>query len=39
MVRICAGVKGDHGGASFLCSWSDRGELENRAQRKKKEWG
>jgi hypothetical protein len=38
-VRIRAGVKEDHGGASFLCSWSDGGKLEERAQRKKKEWG
>jgi hypothetical protein len=38
-VRISAGVKEDHGGASSLGGWSDGGELEEEAQRKKKEWG
>jgi hypothetical protein len=38
-VRIGAGVKEDHGGASSLFSCSDGGKLEVRRQRKKKEWG
>jgi hypothetical protein len=29
----------DHGGASSLFSWSDGGEPEEKAQRKKEEWG
>jgi hypothetical protein len=39
MVRIGAGVKEDHGGAGSLFGWSNGGELEEKAQRKKKEWG
>jgi hypothetical protein len=38
-MRIGAGVKEDHGGASSLFGWSDGGELEEKTQRKKKEWG
>jgi hypothetical protein len=38
-VRIGADVKEDQGGASSLFGWSDGGELEEKAQRKKKEWG
>jgi hypothetical protein len=38
-VRIGAGVKEDHGGASSLLGCSDEGELEEEVQRKKKERG
>jgi hypothetical protein len=37
-VRVGASVKEDHGGASSLGTWSDGGELGEKAQRKKKEW-
>jgi hypothetical protein len=39
MVRIGASMKEDRGGASSLFGWSDGGELEEKSQRKKKEWG
>jgi hypothetical protein len=38
-MRIGAGVKEDHGGASSLFGCSDGGELEEKVQRKKEEWG
>jgi hypothetical protein len=38
-MRIGAGGKENHSGASSLFGWSDGGEPEEKAQRKKKEWG
>jgi hypothetical protein len=38
-VRISAGVKENHDGASSLSGHSDGEELEERMQRNKKEWG
>jgi hypothetical protein len=38
-VRIGAGGKENHGGTSSLFGWSDGGEFEEKARRKKKEWG
>jgi hypothetical protein len=39
MMRFSASVKEDHGGASSLFGFSDGGEPEEKARRKKKEWG
>jgi hypothetical protein len=39
MVRIGAGMKEDHDGASSLFGCSNGGEPEEKVRRKKKEWG